>query len=173
MTFEIRPERPADRDGIAHVHDLAFRDPRVPELVDLIRASDRFDPAFSLVAVDGGTVIGHVMLSGADLSRSDDVVQVLLLSPMGVSPDRQRQGVGSALVRDVLARADARAEPLVVVEGVPSFYPRFGFEPASHHGIEPPFPLPDEVFMVLPLTAYEPSLRGRIVYPPAFDIVEP
>jgi len=88
---------------------------------------------------------------------------------MSVRPDRQRQGVGSALVEAVVIAADERGEPLVLVEGVPAYYPRFGFRSAAAAGFEPPEPdIPDEAWMVLPLRAYDPALRGRVVYPPFF-----
>ena len=88
---------------------------------------------------------------------------------MSVAPERQRRGIGSALIGEVLRRAEARGEPLVLVLGHPWYYPRFGFRPASQLGIAAPDPeLPDEVFMALPLQSYDPSLRGRVVLPPAF-----
>jgi len=33
--------------------------------------------------------------------------------------------------------------------GEPSFLPRFGFPPVTARGLETPFPVPDEAFMVL------------------------
>jgi putative acetyltransferase len=94
---------------------------------------------------------------------------VLLLSPLGVRTAHQRQGAGSALVEEGLARAEAAGEALVVVEGVPSYYPRFGFEPAAPLGIEKPYvSIQDDAFMVRRLGAYDPELRGRLAYPRAF-----
>jgi putative acetyltransferase len=96
--------------------------------------------------------------------------RVLELGPMSVLPANQRRGVGAKLIREAIRRADERGEPLVLVLGHPWYYPRFGFRPASTLGIEPPDPsLPDEVFMALPLKAYDPALRGRVVFPPAFQ----
>jgi hypothetical protein len=81
----------------------------------------------------------------------------------------QRSGVGGKLVREALRRAEERGEPLVLVLGHTTYYPRFGFRPASTLGIDAPDPsLPDEVFMALPLKTYDPGLRGRVVLPPAF-----
>ena len=69
-------------------------------------------------------------------------------------------------VRKALRLADKRGEPLVVVLGHPTYYPRFGFRPASSLGIEPPDPsMPDEAFMVVPLGAYDSTLRGRVTFP--------
>ncbi|MSO78131.1 MAG: hypothetical protein EXQ79_00810 [Acidimicrobiia bacterium] len=77
--------------------------------------------------------------------------------------------MGSALVRDVTARADARGERLVVLEGSPLYYPRFGFEPSAPLGIHITLPswAPPEAAQVLRLAKYDPSIRGRVVYPPA------
>ena len=133
--------------------------------MDAIRASDRYVAELSLVAVDSGEIVGHVMLSYVDLDGRD----VLQLSPLSVAPDRQSEGIGSALSRKALRLADERGEPLVVVLGHPMYYPRFGFRPASSLGIEPPDPsMPDEAFMVVTLGAYDPALRGRVTFPPAF-----
>jgi putative acetyltransferase len=95
--------------------------------------------------------------------------RVLSLAPVAVLPDRQSQGIGSSLVRAAVDIADGRGEPLVLLIGHPGYYPRFGFVQARPLGLEPPFPVPDEVFMVRPLAAYDPAIRGRVVYPSCFD----
>ena len=57
-----------------------------------------------------------------------------------------------------------------MVEGIPGYYPRFGFEPAIPLGFISPDPkIPDEAFMIRRLAGYRPDLAGRIVYPAAFD----
>jgi predicted N-acetyltransferase YhbS len=56
-----------------------------------------------------------------------------------------------------------------MVQGHPSYYPRFGFEQASALGFVPPYPMLDEAFMVKRLRGYSPDLAGRIVYPATFD----
>ena len=58
---------------------------------------------------------------------------------------------------------------LVLVLGHPTYYPRFGFRPASELGLAPPSAeIPDEAFMAVPLKTYDESIRGRVVFPPAF-----
>ena len=56
-------------------------------------------------------------------------------------------------------------------KGVPAYYGRFGFEPAPAHGIHIKLPswAPPEAAQVLRLKNYDPSIRGQVVYPPAFD----
>ncbi|MFV0306161.1 MAG: GNAT family N-acetyltransferase, partial [Desertimonas sp.] len=134
-------------------------------------------PEMALVAEDDGRVVGHVMISGAvihhdDAERADR--PIVMLSPLAVAPDRHRQGIGGELVRAALALADQRGEPLVVLEGSPAYYPRFGFQPAVGHGITMPLPdwAPPEAAQVALLRTYDPAdrtLRGAVIYPPAFD----
>ena len=78
--------------------------------------------------------------------------------------------MGARLIRDALGRAEEAGEPAVMVEGIPAYYPRFGFEKASALGFISPHPrIPDDAFMVKRLPGYRPDLAGRIVYPAAFD----
>jgi putative acetyltransferase len=124
---EIRPERPEDNNAIARVVGDAFGGDVEVRLVEAIRASENYVPDFALVAVEGDDVIGHVMLSYVTLADDDVTHRILSLSPLAVAPDRQRVGVGSALVHEALAQADASGEPLVVLEGSPDYYGRLGF----------------------------------------------
>jgi putative acetyltransferase len=169
----IRAERVADHSAIEQVVRAAFADhpDEVALFVERIRASEQFIPELALVAEDASGVIGHVMLSWVGLkSRSRD--KILNLTPMSVRPDRQRRGVGSRLIRDLLSRAEAADEPAVMVEGIPDYYPRFGFERASQLGFTAPHPrIPDAAFMVKRLPTYSPELAGRIEYPASFDVL--
>ena len=170
MTLDIRPERPDDYDAIARVVAAAFGRALEAELVARIRASDRYVPELALVAVEDGAVAGHTMFSYATLVAGEgEERDVLQLSPVAVAPERQRDGIGGALIREGIAIATERREPLVVVLGHAEYYPRFGFEPCRRHGIEPPHPAMEPNFFVLPLPGHDARLRGRVVFPPAFD----
>lgn len=167
----IRPEREADYDTIDAVVAAAFGQPDEAKLVRRLRSSDAYVPELTLVADDAGEVVGHIMLSYTTL-EGDGPPRVLSLAPLAVKPGVQRTGIGIALTRTALDSADERGEPLVVVLGHATYYPRFGFEPAHLHGIQPPDPnLVGDHFMVVRLSSYDSSIRGRIVYPPAFDEV--
>lgn len=168
--MRLRPERAADREAVAAVHEAAFGRPDEARIPALVRETDAFVPSLSIVAEDEGRVVGHVLVSLTVLvTESGEERRVPLLGPVGVLPERQGEGIGSALVRAAVRTTDDLREPLVILEGDPRFYGRFGFRPASRLGIAPPTELADEVFMALALHAYDPELRGRIVYPPAFD----
>jgi putative acetyltransferase len=171
----IRPECEGDHDAIAEVvRGAFFRHPdEVTALVDRIRASEHVVPELSLVAEDPCGIVAHVMLSWVGVVGGSHP-RILNLSPMSVRPDRQRLGIGSLLIRNALGRAEAAGEPAVMVEGIPAYYPRFGFERASALGFVAPNPrIPDQAFMLKRLQGYTADLAGRIVYPPAFDAVAP
>lgn len=167
--MEIRTERAEDIPAIAAVAEAAFGSPREARMVDAIRASGSFFPELSLVAVDDGTIVGHVILSYVELEGSER--RLLQLGPVSVLPDRKASGVGDELVRAALAAADARGEPLVLVLGDPAYYSQFGFRRASEFGIvKPEEAIPDDAFMLAKLKAYDPSLRGRVVFPDAYRL---
>jgi putative acetyltransferase len=168
----IRPELPTDHRAIGEVHEQAFSRSNEAHLVEAIRASPGFIPELSLVAERQGAIVGHVMFSTVALENQAGCVSVLALAPLAVRPEWQRQGLGSRLVRAGLERAAALGHLAVILIGHPSYYPRFGFIPARAFGIEPPMPLPNEVFMVLPLQADNlDGVCGTLIYPLAFDEV--
>lgn len=166
MAFFVRRERPEDAAQVFAVIEAAFEDRSVAEFAETIRASPGHVADLAFVAEAEGHVVGHTMLSRVGLEGHADV---LILTPMSVRPDRQRQGIGAALVQAALAAANERGEPLVLCEGVPSYYPQFGFRSATELGLLRPDPkIPDAAWMAIPLRAYDPGLRGRVVYPPFF-----
>ncbi|HEX2054654.1 MAG TPA: N-acetyltransferase [Actinomycetota bacterium] len=167
----IRLETHWDHDPIRRLLTAAFGRVAEAKLVDALRQSDAYVPQLALVAENSTVVLGHILFSRVTL-ESQPPAKVLALAPVAVFPAFQRRGVGSALIREGLARADRMGEPLVVVLGHPEYYPRFGFVPASSLGITPPWPdIPDEAFMVKPLSGYREDMRGVVRYPPEFDQV--
>jgi len=166
----IRAEQPADYDAMAEVVEAAFNSPVEARLVEAIRGSPQYIPDLSLVADLDGRIVGHVMISFTALHDGDHERSVTMLSPLAVAPDLHGQGIGSALVRESTALADARGEPVVILEGSPVYYGRFGFEHSVVHGIHIHLPswAPPEAAQVLRLKSYDPSIRGQVVYPPAF-----
>jgi len=164
----VRAETPADYEDIRRINDEAFGEPVESQLVEMIRASDRFVPDLSLVAVSGGQTLGHVISSYVDVVQAvPGTRRVLQVGPLAVLPAQQRRGVGTALMEETIRIAEERGEPLLLIEGNPAYYGRFGVTRADEHGIEPPpQALAAKYFMVRPLGAYDSSLKGRAVYPP-------
>jgi predicted N-acetyltransferase YhbS len=135
----VRREIPRDHAAVHALHTAAFApSPVEARLTDELREDAGFLPHLSLVAVDGEEVVGHVIATRGWIEPLG--VPVLGLGPLGVRPDRQRSGVGSALVHALVAVAEAAGERLVALLGSPDYYRRFGFVPSSQLGIAPPDP---------------------------------
>ena len=147
MAIIVRSETPADVASIRRVNEAAFQQPTEADLVDRLRAG--CPDALSFVADVDGDTVGHVLFTPVGVECDGRRVVGQGLAPMAVQPDRQRQGVGSALVRRGLDELRARGCPFVVVVGHPGYYPRFGFVPASARGLRSQWEgMPDDVFMV-------------------------
>jgi putative acetyltransferase len=163
----IRPEQPGEGSLIEKVVAAAF-DPGEVEsrLVASLRACPAFIAELSLVAVLDGNIIGHVLLTRSELlDESHRQHPVLVLSPLSVLPQQQRRGIGSALVTHALQRADAMQEQIVVLQGSPAYYPRFGFRDSRTLGITMALPdwAPPQAGMACPLSTYQPTTRGRLL----------
>jgi putative acetyltransferase len=166
----IRPESAEDHADVRTVHAQAFGDgERVPDLVDALRAAKAALPPMSLVATIGGRVVGHVMLSACRLDALPRLVDVFSLSPLGVLPEFQGQGIGTRLVARALAEADGQGVPLVFLEGSPRYYGKRGFSDATESGIRPPtLRYPPGAFQVATLSSYEGWMTGTFVYSDTF-----
>jgi putative acetyltransferase len=162
----IRDRQLADDEAIRRLNDAAFDGTYESRLIDDLRAANC--AVVELVLVDGTDVIGHILMSTLDVSVGDKPVRSLGLAPMSVQPGRQRQGIGSALVREALRRARQQGWQAVIVLGHPGYYPRFGFSAALARPLASPFS--GDAFMALELI---PGVlqggAGRVVYPSAFD----
>ena len=141
----------------------------IGDLLDALRASWAWDDNLSYIAERDGELVGHVLYTHAILDAPPRLQDVLVLSPIGVRPDRQRCGIGADLIRSTLSVIAQRGEPLVFLEGHPTYYPRFGFRRAADMGfVAPSLRIPRDAFMVYPLPNYEPWMTGTLVYPDAF-----
>jgi putative acetyltransferase len=161
----VRAERAEDERRLAALIDAAFGDRETSAFTAKIRASPGYVPELTFVADDDGELVGFTMLSYVRAGERD----VLILTPMAVRPDRQRAGIGKQVVRAAIAAADARREPVVLVEGVPSYYPQFGFRSAGELGFErPDSRIPEAAWLALPLAAYDPAVAAPVVYPDFF-----
>ncbi len=169
MTAEliIRPETEADHDAVRRLHTAAFPTPAEATLVDNLRL--QASPLVSLVAEQAGQLVGHILFSPVTLTRQDDLA-LMGLAPMAVVPEQQNTGIGSALVEAGLEACRDKGICAVVVLGHPSYYPRFGFAPASGYDIDSDYDVPDEIFMALELeTGALANRAGRIHYHPVFE----
>lgn len=165
VSVEVRPLVDDDRGAVSSLISAAFGEEGAvvaPLWADVVtRGLARAE----LVAVDGDELVGHVGLSHAWLDTRRSLLDVLLLSPLSVRPDRQRTGIGAALLAAAVAGADRLRAPFVVLEGDPGYYGHHGWQPASVYGVEAPsHRVPGPALQLVPLAAHEPWMTGRVVY---------
>jgi putative acetyltransferase len=166
----IRHEMPEDIPAIRCVLEQAFGQAQEADLVDALRRRGMF--TLSLVAVQDDQIVGQILFTPATIASERSSFDAVALGPMAVLPSRQRQGIGSQLVRAGLETLRQDGQEIVVVLGHPNYYPRFGFVPSKQHGIGCEFDVPDEVFMVAELRAGALSGRcGTVRYLPEFRTV--
>lgn len=145
---QIREEQGGDTPEIRLVNDEAFGQPTEGNIINALRQS--CNNLLSLVAFIEGHLIGHILFSPVIIENGNGLIQGMGLGPMAVLPKYQRQGIGSKLVEAGLDMLKAQSCPFVIVLGHPDYYPRFGFQRASLHGIRSQWEgIPDEAFLVL------------------------
>ena len=160
----IRDEHAADIDAIraltwAAFAGMPYTSGTEAAIVDGLRAAGAL--TISLVASDGGKVVGHAAFSPVTINGEAGLW--FGLGPLSVEPQRQRQGVGTSLVRTGLERLSAMGAQGCVVLGDPAYYGRFGFtsDPELRYGNVPP-----QHFQRLVLAGQPP--RGGVAFHPAF-----
>lgn len=164
MNVIIRDETPNDEAAIREVNNQAFDQPLEAHLVEMLREHDGV--LLSLVAVVEERVVGHILFTPVTLTTDIAEVSGAGLGPMGVLPEFQRLGVGSKLIISGIERMRQQGVPFIVVLGHAGYYPLFGFERASEYGVRCQWEVPDEAFMIMPIT--DRPLPGLIRYRPEF-----
>ena len=168
--MRIRTEQTQDHAAIHALNVAAFETPAEARLVDVLRAQAA--PLVSLVAEIEARIVGHVLFSPVSLPGYP-ALKLMGLAPMAVEPGRQRQGIGSRLVRKGLKQCSALDYGAVVVLGHPAYYPRFGFRPAVEFGLACEYDAPPEAFMAQELQDhYLRGVSGTVRYHAAFAGVE-
>lgn len=169
--MHLRTEQRDDHESVRDIHRQAFGEhgPVVADLVDSLRQLLLPDEGLSLVAEAGDRLVGHAMVTPSLLDAPTRLVDVQVLSPVGVLPERQGAGVGSSLVRACLQAAEEQGAPLLFVEGDPNYYSRFGFTRGGELGFRrPSLRIPDAAFQVQRLPTYESWMVGTLVYSHVF-----
>ncbi|EGD56249.1 GNAT family N-acetyltransferase [Gordonia neofelifaecis] len=165
--WSVRPEKHGDEAAIRAVEMAAFPSAEEADLVDALRRDPTaWIDGLSYVAVVDGDVIGHALLTRAEI----DGEPVLALAPCAVVPSAQGTGVGTSVITALLDAAREAGETTAVVLGHADYYPRFGFRPASGFGVTAPFDVPDDAFLVLPLAPDTVPPSGLMRYAAAFGV---
>jgi putative acetyltransferase len=165
--MQIRLERPADATTIHALTDAAFKgmpfsDNTEAKVIEALRAAGAL--TLSLVATQGDDIVGHVAFSPVTINGAAG--DFYGLGPVSVWPDRQRAGIGQALIREGLRRLQSVGAGGCVLLGDPAYYARFGFETDPHlrHPGAPAW-----AFQCLTLTGDRP--RGEVSFHPGFDVL--
>jgi putative acetyltransferase len=163
--LEIRKSTETDRVEIENIHTKAFGEEKGPEIAELVNGL--FDdktavPMLSLVAVEKGLLIGHILYTKAVLTGTDKPVSIQLLAPLAVLPDAQTKGVGGKLIKAGLSQLKDAGVALVFVLGHPDYYPCSGFTPAGVLGFEAPYPIPEEHAGAWMVQALKEGVIGRV-----------
>ncbi|SHG23003.1 GNAT family N-acetyltransferase [Cognatishimia maritima] len=160
----IRFESPND---FAAIHALttrafapmAFSDGSEPQIIDQLRSDG--DLTLSLVAEENGEVIGHLALSPMTISG---VTNWLGLGPISVAPNRQRQGIGSALVGRAVQHCKDNGISGIALIGNPAVYAPMGFKSNGKLTYQN---LPTGYVQFLTIAGPDPE--GELKFAPAFD----
>ena len=166
----IRAERPADGPMIADVvlrayANVAYSDHREHLMIERLRGTDAYSTELSLLAEIDGEAAGHILLTKACIVSAHSSVATLALAPLSVVPEHQSCGVGKRLVRAAQRCAADRGFGSILLVGVPSYYPQFGYEPLSRYPITLPFDALDDNCMILPLASHAlDGVAGSVQY---------
>lgn len=175
QTFNIRKENPSDHHWVTELTEKAFEsleisDHNEGQLVVNLRKAPAFIEELSLVAELNEQVVGHILFTPILIDNGDQHFHSLVLAPVSVLPEFQKQGIGGALIRAGHQKALDLGFQSVILIGHPEYYPRFGYKPASGWGIHTLIPLPsDDVFMAVELTdGGLTGVSGMVIFPPEF-----
>ena len=160
--FVIRQETPEDYEAVYELIRSAFLTAEHRDGNE----GEAFIPQLSLVAQEGKEILGYVLFTRAWAGEKP----LLALAPLAVSPKRQRQGIGSALVREGHRIARELGYGYAAVLGSAEYYARFGYAAAGRHGIQAPPGIPPENFMAIRLREDAGPIEGTIVYAREFGI---
>jgi putative acetyltransferase len=185
----VRPELPADREGVLEVNRAAFGSDAEGRLVDALRAaghvrlslvaeelSEGVSPRFASQAAPmgdrplPGRIVGHVLFSALEIVDPAGTLPALALGPMAVAPARQRSGIGTQLIRRGLDDCRAAGHRIAIVVGHPEYYPRFGFSADLARPLASPYA--GDAWMALELTPGAlAGVTGTVRYPAEWSAV--
>lgn len=169
--MEIRQEKQSDYETVYQIVKEAFAtaehsDGNEQELVVALRNSNSFIPELSLVAIEDGKIVGHILFTKVYVGEYTE----LALAPLSVLPMYQQKGIGLALMKTGHNIAKKLGYDYAIVLGHSKYYPKAGYMPASIYGIKAPFDVFDEDFMAIKLNDEAKRIEGIVQYDEAFGI---
>ena len=147
--ISIKSEVPEEGPAIENLLDIAFGPDRKSRPSYKVRENLAPQPSLCFVAHHGPSLAGVIRFTPVHVG---DEPRAVLLGPIAVHPDHENLGVGTQLMKTGIAAAKAAGLHLTIAIGEPGYLARFGFEPASPHGLSFPVHVEDQRFLVLSLT---------------------
>ena len=132
-----------DENAIGAVIETAFceEENKLIMTLALELVSETTSPTIkSLVAEVNERAIGYVAFSPVFLKYASGI-SGYILAPLAVSPQHQKQGVGSQLVRSGIDVLTKEGGDILLVYVDPAYYRRFGFLEKTGRAFMPPYPL--------------------------------
>ena len=179
-TFTIRRERPEDCRAVENLVREAFWNVYRPGcsehyVIHVLRDDPAFIKELDLIMEQDGRLIGQNMFMKTVIEADDGrVIPVLTMGPIGILPERKRQGYGKALLDHSLEKAAGLGHGAVLFEGNIGFYGKCGFTYAREFGIryhDLPEDADDSFFLCKELIpGYLDGVTGVYQTPPGYYV---
>lgn len=150
--FEIGVETAADFSEREALLNRVMGEERKRKSSEKLRHDRLPAEGLSLIARDDtGAMIGTVRLwhISAGNNAAGENVPALLLGPLAVDVSLAGRGVGSALMRHSLAKAQLFGHKAILLVGDPDYYERFGFIAGKTSDLAMPGPVERHRFLAL------------------------
>ncbi|WP_368678740.1 GNAT family N-acetyltransferase [Acinetobacter lactucae] len=168
MNIIVRDEEITDIEAIEELTKAAFQNAEHTShtehfIVNSLRTHGQL--TISLVAIEDGSIIGHVAISPVEMSSGE--IGWYGLGPISVHPDKQGCGIGSLLMNKSLQKLKQLGAQGCVLLGEPSYYSRFGFK--NYPELVLPN-VPSEYFQAVTFSGNIP--KANVKYHEAFNATE-
>jgi putative acetyltransferase len=141
MEIRMRNEEEGDYRDVEELTRAAFWNLYLPGcdehyLAHVLRGHPDFLKDLDFVVLEDGRIVGNIMYTKSWLlDEAGKMMDAITFGPVSVAPERQRRGLGSALIRHSLAAAKSGAHRVVVIQGYPHNYCKHGFKSAKDFGL--------------------------------------
>lgn len=143
----IRDEIAADIPAREALLDRCLGERRTAKSSERLREGRLPAEGLALTAERDGIVVATVRLWHVEAGGK----AALLLGPLAVAPELQGEGLGRAMMREVIWRAACRGHGAVLLVGDAAYYERFGFSGDLTRDLAMPGPVERERFLGLEL----------------------
>jgi putative acetyltransferase len=166
----IRREKKEDFARIYQLVKIGFQTAKVSngkeqDFVEGLRGSEYYIPELALVAEEGSTLVGHIMLTRTHVDEDAQKHEMLLLAPLTVALEHRNSGIGSKLIEAAFRSARTMGFKSVILVGDPAYYKRFGFKPSAEFGIKNTNGIPDQYVQACEMLPDAlKSVKGSILF---------